>query len=84
MENSDISMNLSGGEMAVRGTIEPALETNLMERILSSENLHRAWRQVGSNNGAPGIDGMRIADFPTYARLHCRVVSYKEMKYLIE
>ncbi len=83
MENSDISMNLSGGEMAVRGTIEPALETNLMERILSSENLHRAWRQVGSNNGAPGIDGMRIADFPTYARLHWEEIrqSLREGKY---
>jgi hypothetical protein len=38
MENSDVLMNPSGGETAVRGAIEPALEMNLMERILSSEN----------------------------------------------
>jgi hypothetical protein len=38
MENSDVSLNPSGGEMDARGAIEPALETNLMERILSPEN----------------------------------------------
>jgi RNA-directed DNA polymerase len=70
MENSDVLVNPSGGETDVRGTIEPALEINLMERILSAENLHRAWKQVRSNQGAPGIDRMRLEDFPAYARIH--------------
>jgi RNA-directed DNA polymerase len=70
MENSDALLNPSGGEAQGRGTVQPALETNLMEQVLSRENLHRAWKQVKSNQGAPGIDGMALDDFATYARQH--------------
>ena len=63
-------MNPNGGEADWRGPMQPALETNLMERVLDSENLHRAWKQVKSNQGAPGIDGMVLDDFAAYARLH--------------
>jgi hypothetical protein len=80
MENSDVLMNPSGGEMDGRGPIEPALETDLMERILSPENLHRAWGQVRSNRGTPGIDGMGIEDFPSYARLHWEEIRKKPVK----
>jgi hypothetical protein len=38
MENSDVSLNPSGGEMDARGAIEPALETDLRSRVLSPEN----------------------------------------------
>jgi len=41
---------------------------DLMESVLSPANLKRAWHRVKSNHGAPGIDGLRIEDFPTYAR----------------
>ena len=41
-----------------------------MEQILAADNMRRAWRQVKANRGAPGIDGMRIEDFPAYARDH--------------
>jgi RNA-directed DNA polymerase len=70
MENSDESRNPEGGEELWRGAMQPALGTDLMERILSPENLHRAWKQVRSNKGAPGIDGMSLEDFPNYARDH--------------
>jgi RNA-directed DNA polymerase len=46
MTNSDASTNPTGGEADWRRPMQPALEINLMERILSSENLHRAWKQV--------------------------------------
>jgi RNA-directed DNA polymerase len=41
-----------------------------MEQVVAAENLHRAWRQVKANKGAPGIDGMAIEDFPAFAREH--------------
>jgi len=41
-----------------------------MQRILAADNLRRAWKRVKSNRGAPGIDGMRIEDFPVCARGH--------------
>ena len=30
----------------------------MMEQVLASENLRKAWRRVKANAGAPGIDGM--------------------------
>jgi RNA-directed DNA polymerase len=41
-----------------------------MERVLASENLRQAWRQVKANQGAPGVDGMTIEDFPLFAWEH--------------
>jgi RNA-directed DNA polymerase len=70
MPNSDPLMNPFGGEADWRRPMKPALEANLMEQILHPENLHRAWTRVKSNQGAPGIDGMRIEDFPDHARHH--------------
>src|SRR5229473_6947135 len=53
-----------------RPVMDPALSDDLMERVLASENLRNAWRQVKANHGAPGIDGMTIEDFPAFAREH--------------
>jgi RNA-directed DNA polymerase len=74
MQNSDPSLNLTRGEADWRSPMKPALEPNLMEQILSSENLHRAWKRVKSNQGAPGIDGMRIEEFPDHARIHWKAI----------
>jgi len=41
---------------------------HLLERILSRENLQRAWKHVKANKGAPGIDKMSIEEFPEFAR----------------
>jgi RNA-directed DNA polymerase len=48
----------------------PALSDDLRERVLTPENLRRAWHQVKANHGAPGVDGMTIAEFPAFAREH--------------
>ena len=63
MTNSDASMNLTGGDVAWRSDIEPALNS-LMMRILERNNMQRAWERVKSNQGAPGSDGMTLEDFP--------------------
>jgi RNA-directed DNA polymerase len=53
-----------------RPVINPALSEDLMEQVLRSENLRKAWQQVKANHGAPGVDGVTIEDFPAFAREH--------------
>lgn len=40
--------------------------SNLMEQILSEENLQRAYRQVVKNKGAEGVDGMEYTELKTH------------------
>ncbi|MGH8602106.1 MAG: group II intron reverse transcriptase/maturase, partial [Gammaproteobacteria bacterium] len=42
----------------------------LLERVLERANLRRALKQVRSNQGAPGIDGMTVDELPDYLRHH--------------
>jgi len=70
VSDSHSTMNPNGGAGARRSDTQPALHVELMEQVVGSENMRRAWRQVKANKGAPGIDGMRIEDFPAYAREH--------------
>jgi group II intron reverse transcriptase/maturase len=41
-----------------------------MERVLERSNLIRALKQVRSNRGAPGIDGMSVDALPSYLKEH--------------
>ena len=57
------------GEVTMRRVMEPPdPEDHLLERILSRENMLKAWKRVKANKGAPGIDNMSVEDFPEYAR----------------
>ena len=47
---------------------------DLLDAVLDSDNLWRAWKRVKANKGAPGIDDVTIADFPAYAREHWAAV----------
>jgi RNA-directed DNA polymerase len=47
---------------------QPALDTSLLEKILSPANMQNAWKQVRRNGGAPGIDGKTIDAFPRYMK----------------
>ena len=38
--------------------------------MLDATNMQRAWQRVRRNKGAPGMDGMTIAEFPAFAREH--------------
>jgi RNA-directed DNA polymerase len=47
---------------------------NLLERILSSDNMHLAWKRVKENKGAPGVDKMTIEELPDYLREHWKEI----------
>ncbi len=49
---------------------EVKVNSELLEEVLTSDNLAQAWKRVKANKGAPGIDGMTIEDFPDHARAH--------------
>ena len=43
---------------------------DLLQAVLAPDHLRRAWQRVKSNQGAPGIDRIAIADFPAHAKAH--------------
>jgi RNA-directed DNA polymerase len=56
------------GGVAMRRVMEqPNPNENLLERILSSDNVQKAWKRVKANKGAPGVDNMSIDDFLEFA-----------------
>ncbi|NDC54487.1 MAG: group II intron reverse transcriptase/maturase, partial [Planctomycetia bacterium] len=40
----------------------------MMEAIVDSANMQRAWDQVRGNRGAPGPDGITLTQFPEWFR----------------
>jgi len=79
VSHSNPTTNPTGGAGDRRGLAQPALHDapkevplgdDLMDAVLSPANMKQAWHRVKSNHGAPGIDGLRIEDFPAYARDH--------------
>ena len=52
---------------------------DLLERILSRENLNRAYKRVKTNKGAPGIDGMTVEQALPWLREH-----REELQYLLQ
>ena len=58
----------NGGVTMRRVMDQPDPNENLLERMLSRDNVQKAWKRVKANKGAPGIDGMSIDEFPEFAR----------------
>lgn len=67
MPHLPISTTPSGDYYRQRADVQPAFTQDLFQQLLESSNFHRAWRQVKANKGAPGIDGMTIEAFPSWA-----------------
>jgi RNA-directed DNA polymerase len=66
--SSHNAMNPNGGALMRRVAEQPDPNVNLLERILSRENMLKAWKRVKANKGAPGIDGINIEAFPEYLK----------------
>jgi group II intron reverse transcriptase/maturase len=66
------AVTLSRDEPAAgeRDVPESIPNSALLERVLERANLQRALKQVRSNQGAPGIDGMTVDELPDYLRHH--------------
>ena len=60
---AEVTGLISGGSSE-----KPALNNCMIDLILSSENMHKAWKQVKRNGGSPGVDGMTIEEFPDYLK----------------
>lgn len=45
-------------------------ETSLLEKMLSEENLHKAYLQVVRNKGTEGVDGMKYTELKDYLIAH--------------
>ena len=58
----------TGGDVTQRIDTKPAFSIDLLEQVLSSENLQAAWKRVRANKGAAGVDGMTIDEFPTWVK----------------
>jgi RNA-directed DNA polymerase len=58
----------NGGVTMRRVMEQPDPNENLLERVLSRDNVQKAWKRVKANNGVPGMDNMSIDDFPEFAR----------------
>jgi len=58
------TVNPNGGVVYGRAVKEHFSNDQLLERILSTENIALAWKQVRANKGAPGIDAVTVEDFP--------------------
>ena len=56
--NSHNTKKPTGGVRMRLVTKPPDPNDHLLERILSRENMRKAWKRVKSNKGAPGVDGM--------------------------
>ena len=60
----------AGARSADERKTEEADGADLLERILSRENLNRGYKRVKANKGAPGIDGMTVEDALPWLREH--------------
>lgn len=59
------------GQSVSATTEQPSLDQfsgPLMEKIVEQANMERAWKNVRSNAGAPGPDGITVDEFPEWFR----------------
>ena len=60
----------AGARSIGRQETEETDGADLLEQILSRDNLNRAYKRVKANKGAPGVDGMTVEDALPWLRKH--------------
>jgi RNA-directed DNA polymerase len=65
---------------AKRACESPALLEQVMEEVCKRENLKRALQRVKSNQGSPGIDGMKVTEMPGYLKQHWPAIREQLLK----
>lgn len=59
--------------LMISGTRENKI-VKMIERILNRRNIRRACKEVVSNRGSAGVDGMSVKDLPLYLQKHFNVM----------
>ena len=59
----------TGNDTTQRDDTKLTFSNDLFEQMLHPVNFQQAWIPVRANEGAPGIDGMTVEDFPDEPRL---------------
>ena len=70
-EAGSCALEPQGGQSCAAVIGQPALNSvprDLMEQVVDTANMERAWKRVKANRGAAGIDGITLAQFPDYLR----------------
>ena len=52
-------------------------DMELLEKVLSKDNLNNAYKQVYKNKGASGVDGVTVEELFTYIKEHKEEILYK-------
>ena len=65
--SSATAKNPTGGAGSRHVMERDSLNLVTVAQVLERDNLHKAYKQVKANKGAPGIDNISVEEFPEYA-----------------
>lgn len=68
--SSGTAKNPTGGAGSRHVMERDSLNLVTVEHVVQKDNMHKAWKQVRANKGAPGIDNISVEEFPEYAHRH--------------
>jgi RNA-directed DNA polymerase len=70
VNSADSQVGRSDQPAPVEQKAQPAQSTDLWETAFSRANMQRALQRVEKNKGAPGVDGMTVAELRSWLKVH--------------